>query len=126
MSLTIKNLFKKYGTNTILNCINLKLNQGEIISAIGPSGSGKTTLLKCISGLCKIDEGEISINSIQIQELPPNKRNIGYVFQESPLLPHLNILENIIFNMKSFDNEKLYFLLEKVQIKNLTLNSFII
>ena len=119
MSLSIKNLSKKYGENSVLNKIEFNLNQGEIISIIGSSGCGKTTLLKCITGLCDIDQGEIKINSKPIHKLPPNKRNIGYVFQESPLFPHLNIFENIVFNMKKFDSEKLDFLLDKIQIKHL-------
>lgn len=119
MSLSIKNLSKKYGENSVLNKIEFTLNQGEIISIIGASGCGKTTLLKCITGLCDIDEGEIKINLKPIHKLPPNKRNIGYVFQESPLFPHLNIFENIVFNMKKFDSEKLDFLLDKIQIKHL-------
>ncbi len=119
MSLSIKNLSKKYGENSVLNKIEFTLNQGEIISIIGASGCGKTTLLKCITGLCDIDEGEIKINLKPIHKLPPNKRNIGYVFQESPLFPHLNIFENIVFNMKKFDSEKLDFLLDRIQIKHL-------
>ena len=119
MFLNIKNLSKKYGDNAILSDLNFSLNKGEIISIIGSSGSGKTTLLKCISGLCEIDTGEISINLKQIQNLEPNKRNIGYVFQESPLFPHLNVIENILFNMKDIDTEKLNFLLEKIQISQL-------
>lgn len=119
MYLNIKNLSKKYGENSVLSDLNFTLNKGEIISIIGSSGSGKTTLLKCISGLCDIDNGEISIDLNQIQNLEPNKRNIGYVFQESPLFPHLNVIDNILFNMKDIDFEKLNFLLEKIQIKQL-------
>jgi ABC-type Fe3+/spermidine/putrescine transport system ATPase subunit len=119
MFLNIKNLSKKYGENSVLSDLNFSLNKGEIISIIGSSGSGKTTLLKCISGLCDIDNGEISIDLNQIQNLEPNKRNIGYVFQESPLFPHLNVIDNILFNMKDIDSEKLNFLLEKIQIKQL-------
>ena len=119
MFLNIKNLSKKYGENSVLSDLNFSLNKGEIISIIGSSGSGKTTLLKCISGLCDIDTGEITINLKPIQNLEPNKRNIGYVFQESPLFPHLNVIDNILFNMKDIDNERLNFLLEKIQIKQL-------
>ncbi len=119
MHLNIKNLSKKYGKIPVLNNINFKVNKGEIISIVGPSGSGKTTLLKCISGFCNIDSGKISIDSKEIQNLEANKRNISYVFQESPLFPHLTVIENILFNMKDIDYEKLNFLLEKIQIKQL-------
>ena len=119
MSLTVKNLSKKYDKNLVLDSINFKLNQGEITSIVGSSGCGKTTLLKCISGLCSVNKGEININLKPVHDLPPNKRNIGYVFQESPLFPHLSIVENIVFNIKKINEEKLNFLLEKIKIKNL-------
>tara|TARA_B100000700_G_C15018053_1_gene844322 strand:- start:233 stop:1156 length:924 start_codon:yes stop_codon:yes gene_type:complete len=119
MHLNIKNLSKKYGKIPVLKDINFKVNKGEIISIVGPSGSGKTTLLKCISGFCNIDSGKISIDSKEIQNLEANKRNISYVFQESPLFPHLTVIDNILFNMKDIDHEKLNFLLEKIQINQL-------
>ena len=119
MYLNIEKLSKKYGDKTVLNDINLKLNKGEIISIVGSSGSGKTTLLKCISGICNIDSGKISIESEPIHNLEANKRNISYVFQESPLFPHLTAIENILFNMKEIDYEKLNYLLEKMKIKHL-------
>ena len=119
MSLTVKNLSKKYDKNLVLDSINFKLNQGEAMSIVGSSGCGKTTLLKCISGLCSVDKGEININLKPVNDLPPNKRNIGYVFQESPLFPHLSIVENIVFNIKKINEEKLNFLLEKIKIKHL-------
>ena len=119
MSLDIRDLSKKYGENSILENINITLKQGELISLVGPSGSGKSTLLKCISGMCNIDSGEIQINSKAIQNLESNQRNIGYMFQESPLFPHLTAIENILFNMSVYDESKLSFLLNKMQIKHL-------
>lgn len=119
MYLSIKNLFKKYGENTVLNGLNLEVAKGEIISIVGSSGSGKTTLLKCISGVCELDKGEIILDSKKIQNLQPNKRNISYVFQESPLFPHMNIIENILFNIEDFNKEKLNFLINKTQINHL-------
>ena len=119
MFLTIKNLSKSYKKNKVLNKLNLVIRKGEIISVVGSSGSGKSTLLKSISGLDSIDSGEIIINSKKIQNTPTNERNIGYVFQESPLLPHINIIKNILFNYKKYDHNKLSFLLEKMEIKNI-------
>ena len=119
MYLDIKNLSKKYDENFVLENLNLRLIEGEIISIVGTSGSGKTTLLNCISGICNFDFGEIFLNSKPLHLLQPNKRNIGFVFQESTLLPHLNVLENIIFNLKNIEKEELSYLLEKIQISKL-------
>ena len=119
MYLDIKNLSKKYDENFVLENLNLRLIEGEIISIVGTSGSGKTTLLNCISGICNFDIGEIFLNSKPLHLLQPNKRNIGFVFQESTLLPHLNVLENIIFNLKNIEKEELSYLLEKIQISKL-------
>tara|TARA_Y100000589_G_scaffold167649_2_gene159533 strand:- start:1195 stop:2118 length:924 start_codon:yes stop_codon:yes gene_type:complete len=119
MHLNIKNLSKKFGKISVLKDINLKANKGEIISIVGPSGSGKTTLLRCLSGFCNIDNGKIILDSKEIQNLEANKRNISYVFQESPLFPHLSVIENILFNIQDVDHEKLNFLLEKIQITQL-------
>ncbi len=119
MFLEIDKLSKSYSKNSILDNISFKIKKGEIISIVGPSGSGKTTLLKCISGLCDIDTGSIKLNSKLLTRLEPNQRNIAYVFQESPLFPHLTVNQNIIFNLKVFDREKLNFIIEKINIGHL-------
>ena len=119
MFLEIDKLSKRYSKNSILNNISFKIKKGDIVSIVGPSGSGKTTLLKCITGLCDIDTGSIKLNSKQLKRLEPNLRNIAYVFQESPLFPHLTVNQNIIFNLKVFDREKLNFIIEKINIGHL-------
>lgn len=116
MFLEIDKLSKRYSKNSILNNISFKITKGDIVSIVGPSGSGKTTLLKCISGLCNINTGSIKLNSKQLKRLEPNQRNIAYVFQDSPLFPHLTVNQNIIFNLKVFDREKLNFIIEKINI----------
>ena len=119
MFLEIDKLSKRYSKNSILDNVSFKIKKGDIISIVGPSGSGKTTLLKCISGLCDIDTGCIKLNSKLLTRLEPNQRNIAYVFQESPLFPHLTVNQNIIFNLKVFDREKLNFIIEKINIGHL-------
>ena len=119
MFLEIDKLNKKYSKNSILKNLSFNVKEGDIISIVGPSGSGKTTLLKCISGLCDVDNGSIRLNSKLLLKLESNKRNIAYVFQESPLFPHLTVNENILFNLKIFDREKLNFILEKININHL-------
>ena len=116
MFIEINNITKKYDEIFALKNFNLSLEKGEIISIIGPSGSGKSTILKCISGICRIDSGKIIINNKRVDHQPINRRNISYVFQESPLFPHLNITKNILFNLKNYDKEKLYFLLKKTKL----------
>ncbi len=100
----IKNVFKKFGVNTILKDISFSINKGEIVSIIGPSGAGKTTLLRAMSQLEKIDEGSINIcGSVMVENgiysnkkiLRDIKLNCGLVFQDYELFPHLSAIENI-------------------------------
>ena len=119
MFLQVNNLIKSYGSKSVLENISFNQEKGEIISLIGTSGIGKSTLLKFLAGLCSIDSGNITLNSNKIHNLEANNRKISFVFQESPLFPHINLLDNILFNMSSYDKKKLDFLLEKTELKNL-------
>ncbi|MBC2146379.1 amino acid ABC transporter ATP-binding protein [Listeria innocua] len=96
--LEIKNLSKKFDQKTILDNVNIALQDGEILSIVGPSGGGKTTLLRCISGLEKMDAGEIFIDGEKIDPMPRKdvENTIGVVFQEFHLFPHLSVLDNLI------------------------------
>ena len=117
--LEVSKLYKTFGTHKILKSNNFNLNQGELVSLVGTSGSGKTTLLRCIAGLDLIDSGRIILNSKDITMLTPQKRKISFVFQESPLFPHLNILENIIINLELYDNYLLEVLLKDLKISKI-------
>ena len=119
MFLQVNNLSKKYGLKSVLDNITFSQQEGEIISLIGASGIGKSTLLKCLAGLCDLSSGNIILNSKEIHKIDANNRKISYVFQESPLFPHINVIDNILFNMSNYDEAKLNFLLEKTEIKNL-------
>ena len=117
MFLNVKNLSKSYGTDeTIIKKLNFSLKKGEIISFIGESGSGKTTFLKCLAGLENIDSGLIKLNGRILNDhnkfLDANQRKIGFVFQDNPLFPHLNLLENIKFNLNKVDDDELFKLLK--------------
>ncbi|GAJ26104.1 amino acid ABC transporter [Liquorilactobacillus sucicola DSM 21376 = JCM 15457] len=95
--LELKNISKQYNKRVILDQVNMTVKNGEIMCIVGASGAGKTTLLRCISGLEKIDGGQILVNG---KEFDPynNQSNdsvIGVVFQEYQLFPHLKVLENI-------------------------------
>ena len=80
--------------------VELEINQGEFFSLIGPSGCGKTTLLRLITGLEKPDQGYIHLEGKDITMLTPAKRNIGFLFQEFALFPHMNVTENIEYGLK--------------------------
>ena len=108
-SLIIKNLYHKYdnknSSDWILNSINLKIDTGELLGLLGPSGCGKTTLLKLIAGFEYPSRGRITLNEIEISNskriTTPEKRNIGMVFQDYALFPHLNVLENVMYGLKN-------------------------
>lgn len=93
----IKNLVKKFGNKTIINDFSLSIQEGQIVAIVGPSGGGKTTLLRCISGLETFDEGSILIGGQPLAQNQQKKaKQIGVVFQDFNLFPHLNVLENVI------------------------------
>ena len=95
--LELKNISKSFGDKVILNNLNLEVKDGEILCIVGQSGGGKTTLLRCISGLEKIDGGQILIDG-QVFDPYTNENNdsvIGVVFQEDNLFPHLTVLQNV-------------------------------
>ena len=107
-ALIIDDLHHKYNnnfSNWILNSINLKVGSGELLGLLGPSGCGKTTLLRLIAGFELPSKGKITLNSREISSskriLNPEKRNIGMVFQDYALFPHLTVLENVMFGLKN-------------------------
>ena len=101
--LTCKNISKTFDGATAVESVSIDLLPGEIMSILGPSGCGKTTLLRLIAGFETIDEGEIKIENNIISSnqihLPPEKRNIGMVFQDYSLFPHMNVAQNITFGL---------------------------
>ena len=107
-ALIIDDLHHKYDkgdySNWILNEVNLKIKNGELLGLLGPSGCGKTTLLRLIAGFEYPTKGKISLNYKEISSrykiLSPEKRNIGMVFQDYALFPHLTVMENVMFGLK--------------------------
>ena len=79
--LSVKNIVKKFDTQTALNNVNVDIEKGELVSILGPSGCGKTTLLRIIAGLETPDMGQVFIDGKDCTQLPPSKRNFGIVFQ---------------------------------------------
>ena len=93
--LELKNIKKSFSGRKILDGISLKVTDGEIMCFVGQSGGGKTTLLRCISGLERIDEGEMILDGRKFDPMSSKEALIGVVFQEYNLFPHLSVLENV-------------------------------
>jgi putative spermidine/putrescine transport system ATP-binding protein len=91
---------KRYGEITALHPIDLDVAPGEFFSLIGPSGSGKTTLLGTVAGFTPPTSGRIEVNGEDVASLPPYRRNIGMVFQNYALFPHMTIFENVAFPLR--------------------------
>jgi iron(III) transport system ATP-binding protein len=97
----LRALTKTYGPNTVLPRIDLDIRQGEFFTLLGPSGCGKTTLLRMIAGFNTITGGTIAFGDRVINDLAPAKRNIGMVFQNYAIFPHLTVRGNIAFGLKN-------------------------
>jgi spermidine/putrescine ABC transporter ATP-binding subunit len=96
----LKNLGKQFGEVVAVNQVTLEVYTGELITLLGPSGSGKTTTLMMIAGFEFPTEGEIFVEGRDVLTVPPSKRNIGMVFQNYALFPHMTVYENIAFPLK--------------------------
>ena len=85
----------------VLDGIDLAIASGEFFTLLGPSGCGKTTLLRCIAGFLRPDSGSIRAGDERIDKLPPHRRDIGMVFQDYAIFPHLTVAENVGFGLKA-------------------------
>ncbi|XKH59812.1 ABC transporter ATP-binding protein [Halomonas sediminis] len=104
--LAMHNIRHAYGQHVALEDISLEMQPGEVVCLLGPSGCGKTTLLRIVAGLEVLQQGSMAFNGTTISapgmaHVPPEKRNVGLAFQDSALFPHLTVLENITFGLKS-------------------------
>ena len=101
VNINIRNAVKKYDNNTIIPGLNLFVKDGEFFTLLGPSGCGKTTLLRMIAGFNSIEGGDFYFNDVRINDLDPAKRNIGMVFQNYAIFPHLTVRKNVAFGLKN-------------------------
>jgi spermidine/putrescine ABC transporter ATP-binding subunit len=98
--LILHNIRKSFGDFVVLNGVSTEIKEGELVTFVGPSGCGKTTLLRIIAGLMQLDEGKIILDGEEIQNNPPNKRDIKMVFQNYALFPHMTVAQNIGYGFR--------------------------
>lgn len=96
----VQNVVKKYGEKTIIPGMSLTIQGGEFFTLLGPSGCGKTTLLRMIAGFNSIEGGIIQFNGQTINDLPAYRRNIGMVFQNYAIFPHMTVRQNIQYGLR--------------------------
>ena len=108
-SIRLIGLSKRYGTVTAVDDLNLDVRGGEFLTLLGPSGSGKTTVLMAVAGLVLPTAGRILIDDRDITFRPPHRRNVGVVFQNYALFPHLTVFENVAFplRMRALDDREI-------------------
>lgn len=101
VDISIKDAVKKYDNNTIIEELSLNIKEGEFFTLLGPSGCGKTTLLRMIAGFNTIEGGDFFFGNRRINDLDPAKRNIGMVFQNYAIFPHMTVRQNVEFGLKT-------------------------
>ncbi len=100
LPISIRNVRKSYGAFTALDDVNLEIASGEFITLLGPSGSGKTTLLMVLAGFVRPDNGETRFGDQDVSLVPPHKRNVGMVFQNYALFPHMTVAGNVAYPLR--------------------------
>ncbi|MDY6062697.1 MAG: ABC transporter ATP-binding protein [Erysipelotrichaceae bacterium] len=121
----LEKIIKKYGEFIAIDDIDFEIDNGEFFTLLGPSGCGKTTLLRMIAGFNSIEAGNIRFNDKIINQTPANKRDIGMVFQNYAIFPHLSVYENVEYGLKTRKipkqerQKRIEQVLKIVQIENL-------
>ncbi|WP_148613669.1 sulfate/molybdate ABC transporter ATP-binding protein [Nocardioides rubriscoriae] len=100
MSIEVKNLHKRFGDFVALDDVTVSLPTGQLTALLGPSGGGKSTLLRIIAGLDSADEGSVTIEGAEATHLPPQKRNVGFVFQHYAVFKHMTVAKNVAFGLE--------------------------
>ena len=100
LPITIRGLTKRYGSFRALDDVDLAIRNGEFLTLLGPSGSGKTTLLMVLAGFVQPDAGSVLFGDREVVLLPPHKRDVGMVFQNYALFPHMTVAGNLAYPLK--------------------------
>ena len=100
MSIEVRNVNKRFGDFVALDDVSVSLPTGQLTALLGPSGGGKSTLLRIIAGLDAADSGSVSIEGVDATRLPPQKRNVGFVFQHYAVFKHMTVAKNVAFGLE--------------------------
>ena len=101
LAISVRSASKRFGATVVLDDVDLDVRSGEFLTLLGPSGSGKTTLLMVLAGFMRPDHGSVQLRRRRGRHaLPPHKRDVGMVFQNYALFPHMNVADNIAFPLK--------------------------
>ena len=98
--LAVRDVTVRFGERTVLDRVSMEVASGEVVALLGPSGVGKSTLLRVIAGLLTADSGSVWLDDRDVTRLPSHRRNIGLVFQDEQLFPHLTVAENVGFGLR--------------------------
>jgi putative spermidine/putrescine transport system ATP-binding protein len=99
LGLALERIFHHYGDTPVVDDVSITLAPGELVALLGPSGCGKTTLLKIIAGFQRQSAGIVRIGNAPVDDLPPNRRRVGIVFQNYALFPHMTVAQNVAYGL---------------------------
>ena len=99
-AITVRDAFKRYGDFVALDHVDFVVPAGSLTALLGPSGSGKSTLLRTVAGLDQPDTGTVTINGRDVTRVPPQRRDIGFVFQHYAAFKHLTVRDNVAYGLK--------------------------
>ena len=105
-SLDLESITHSFGTVKVVDDVSLPIEAGELVALLGPSGCGKTTLLRIIGGFVAQSAGRVRVDGRPIDELPANRRDIGIVFQNYALFPHMTVTENVAYGPRALIRER--------------------
>ena len=100
MAIVLKDISKSFSDQLVVNNFSVNITEGELFVLLGSSGSGKSTVLRIIAGLLLPDSGSVELNGIDVTNLPTQKRNTGFVFQNYAIFKHMTVSQNIEFGLK--------------------------